>query len=326
MLKLFKTYLALVPAVLILLFLVALRALAYSQGHWADYWQNSTGLLSLLIAEAVPKEILLNVWLNYILSAMLIFFQSSIVLSIFSYYKHRYFKGFLLAWLYALCIHFNAMALWLSPQLIALTFILLAFRNIILINEQKKVRHLIFNQGLLVGLAVLFHLPLVFFSLYFLWALGRSRLQIREIALFFAGMLVPFMYIVAYPILSENILPIDALKQNLSFYDYASSLQNNLMQWEAMLFPAILMLVAIYQSFRFLSGQIKEMKHLFSFIALFLFWILLLSIEKPHYIYFAFPLASYFNLYFNFFQRKMWAEIVHFFLFLSIIVSFMSSL
>lgn len=326
MLKLFKTYLALVPAVLILLFLVALRALEYSQGHWADYWQNSTGLLSLLIAEAVPKEILLNVWLNYILSAMLIFFQSSIVLSIFSYYKHRYFKGFLLAWLYALCIHFNAMALWLSPQLIALTFILLAFRNIILINEQKKVRHLIFNQGLLVGLAVLFHLPLVFFSLYFLWALGRSRLQIREIALFFAGMLVPFMYIVAYTILSENILPIDALKQNLSFYDYASSLQNNLMQWEAMLFPAILMLVAIYQSFRFLSGQIKEMKRLFSFIALFLFWILLLSIEKPHYIYFAFPLASYFNLYFNFFQRKMWAEIVHFFLFLSIIVSFMSSL
>ena len=83
-------------------------------------------------------EILTNQFVNLVISALMVFLQAGIIISIFEEYKNNELKSFLPAWLFVLLLHLHPDLLYISPQLLSFTFVLLAFKKLIVFAENNN--------------------------------------------------------------------------------------------------------------------------------------------------------------------------------------------
>lgn len=324
MLKIFRTQIAIFPVTIIVLLMVFMRITVLMQGYFENHWLENLAPFSYAFKALSGNLLTQNIWFNIILSGLLVFFQSGIIVSILNYFRVEELKGFLAAWLYVLVLHIFPAYVFLSPQLIAVTFILLAFRSILFIDESKHKLKPVFNSGLYIGLATVFWYPsILFIPLIFAALIKFNFFSLRIFLSFLISFSLPFIYSVAYlfimnkPLSLISKMQINQLKFN--FYDIKDLLSFSII--------CLILLTSTPLVIRFLDKLLKKPKEFFQlvFVYIFCFFILVFFQNENNInllIVLGFPVAMFLSIYFNRIKRNFLAESIHLVLLLSIVVNF----
>jgi Family of unknown function (DUF6427) len=95
---------------------------------------------------------------------------------------------------------------WLNASLIAGTFLLIALHLLLASYRVDRAFGSVFNAGFLIGLAGLFYIPSLVFSVFAFIVIIMLRPFIwREWVIFFLGLITPWIYMGAYFFLSDHL-------------------------------------------------------------------------------------------------------------------------
>lgn len=162
---------------------------------------------------------------HHMMSSLVIIIQAAIFNNILlknkAYNENSYLPSFLYMILAASIPDFMA----LSPQLLSLTFILLAMGQVLRRIDNQVTDELFLSCGLFIGIATMFYLPAAVFFLVFLFSLILfTTAVLRRLLLYFFGFLLVFGFCALYffwfsslevfiqsYIISNLILPADSL-------------------------------------------------------------------------------------------------------------------
>ena len=327
MLKLFKTNIAIIPAALILFIMVFLRIDVIVSGFFVNNWQNNLAPYSKLYYYVLGESLVLNTTFNMLLSGVIIFVQSGIVISILSLFKSKIYT-FLPAWGFILLMHLFPEYTFVSPPMLSFIFLLLAIRKLVLLTENGKQRKYIFEIGLFLGISTLFWLPSFLFIIVFLFFLNMSSMiNLKTIVSIIFTFFIPFLYVFAYYkffSVEQSMIPIfDSLSFNqfdIKFYPI-NQLLSAITTFVMFIFSTIV--IANY-----FDKELRAFKDFLLFIFFFVinvFIVLIFQNENSFsvMIFLFFPLAIIFGLFFNRIKRKLLAEFAHLILLLTIIINFM---
>ncbi len=126
--------------------------------------------------------------------------------------------GYLPFILFAGCF-FVSLELWsLSPALLGLTFILLAWSEIIRQQRGLTANDRVFLVGIYIGLGSLFFFSYTFFIIWGFYALiAFTGVNFRQVLLYFVGCVVPFILIFSWLNYTENLSSLVEVFQNSAF-------------------------------------------------------------------------------------------------------------
>lgn len=85
---------------------------------------------------------------------------------------------------------------WTSPQLIAITFLLLAISNIFRVYQKPNASIFIFNAGFFSAIATLIYIPYIFFVIFvFVSILVLRKMDVRDFIQVISGFILPFFFV-----------------------------------------------------------------------------------------------------------------------------------
>lgn len=329
MLKLFKSHLAFIPVLIIISFMILLRIDILLSDYSTNLWQGELAPFSLFVNNIFGVEILTNRIFNLLLSSLLVFLQASVIISIFEEYKNNDLKSFLPAWVFVLLMHLNPDLLFLSPQLISFTFILLAFRKLIVFVENSNKRKAVFDIALFIGIASMFWLPSSIFLLFVFFFLNKKlKLDLRVFLSLIFTVMIPLFYVLSYYIISDQWSLVSKVFDSLGINKFQFNLFIPSQQLSGVV-VFLLALVSVYFSFNFVAKQLVNIKELFTLIVFFIFNILIVYLfQNDNHIslvvFLFFPVAILLSVLFNRIKRNIVAEFIHLVLLLTIIINFMN--
>lgn len=156
---------------------------------------EGSGIFSKFVYQVLP----LNNIYSHIGALILIFFQSLIVNIICSRFKIFDEPNQLCGLFYAMLCSIFPEFLWLSPVLMANTFLLFALFELFEIYDKKAGAGSIFNIGFFIGIASLFYFPAIILLIFALIGLGIQRtFSIKEAFMILIGAFVPFYLLFTY--------------------------------------------------------------------------------------------------------------------------------
>lgn len=329
MLKLFKSHLASIPVLIIVLFMVVLRTDVLLSHYSTNLWLDNLSPFSLFFKNILGIEILTNRVFNLIASALIVFFQASIIISIFELYKNTELKSFLPAWIFVIIMHLHPDLLFLSPHLISSTFILLAFRKLIVYTENNNKKKAIFDIALFIGIAAMFWFPSIIFLLFVFFYLNKKqKLDLRAFLSIFFIVQIPLYYVFSYYTITEQWSQASSIYNtfeinhfNFNFFSLSQELSSTIL--------ILLSIGSIYFVSKFVSKQLMEVKELFGLIGVFIVNTFLVYVfqNENHIslvIFLFFPVSIFLSILFNRIKRNIVAEFIHLALLLAIIINFMN--
>ncbi|WP_462254119.1 hypothetical protein [Ekhidna sp.] len=140
-----------------------------------------------------------NEFIHYGFSSLIIIFQAGVFNQLLLKNKAYDENGYLPAFLYMILMVSVPDFMTLSPQLLSLTFILLALRNVLRRIDNQVTDELFLNSGIFIGVATMIYLPAVVFFLVFLVALILfSTAVLRRLALYLFSFLLAFSMCALY--------------------------------------------------------------------------------------------------------------------------------
>ena len=150
--------------------------------------------------------------------------------------------------------------LHLSPLLLANTFYLIAFADLFSVYNQPRSAGYLFNIGLWIGLASLFHFSYIILVFWSFFGLNILRAyDIRERLMVLAGVLVPYLltglgYYLndAFPVFLES-----QIYQNIGFFDFREMPFSWTLTSELLLF-AVPFLIVLFSYGSFLSKRVIQ--------------------------------------------------------------------
>lgn len=329
MLKLFKSHLAFIPVLIIIVFMMALRIDVLFGAYIPNLWQDELAPFSLLLKKTLGLKLLTNHFFNLLLTAVIVFFQAGIIMSIFELYKNTELKSFLPVWIFVLIMHLHPDLIFLSPQLISVTFILLAFRKLIVFVESNNKKKAIFDIALFIGVASMFWVPSFIFLLFvFYFLYNKSKLNLRAFLAIFFTVLIPLFYVLAFYILSDQWQLADTIFNSFKLNNFHFNFYP-LSKMPSSILVGVLSLSSIYFVSNFVSNQLIEIKAFFGVIAIFIFNVFLVYLFQNDnhislVIFLLFPIAIFLSILFNRIKRNIVAEFIHLVLLLTIIINFMN--
>lgn len=329
MLSFFKSHFALIPSLIILSIIIFLRLDVLMSSFEINVWNENISPFSQAFRYVVGQDLLANRAFNMLVSAIIIFIQSGLIISIFSKLRHKVLKTFLPAWIFVLLMHLHPSLVFLSPQMLSFTFVLLSIRQLLRFNESKKQRRTTFEIGILLGIASMFWAPSALFFLTIIYYLQKNSFFSFKVFLsLLFSFLMPVLYVFAYYILK------DSFKETLNIFNVLAI--NN---FQIVFFPLnqflsstvvfVLSFASIYFTMGFLRKETMEIKHLFSLVFFFVFNVFLIYFFQKEntismIIFLYFPVSVLLNILFNRIKRNIVAEFVHLVLLLTIIINFMN--
>lgn len=324
MLKFFRSQTTIFPFAIIVLLMFFMRVNVFANDYFEMHWESNLSPLSLALKSVMGDLLTKNVWFNLVSSAFLVFLQSSIVVSILNYFRVEEFKGFLAAWLYVVLLHLFPAFVFLSPELIAITFILLALRSFVYIDESKSKLEPIVTAGLLLSIAAGFWLPSIFFLPLAIFAMAKENLlSLKTLMSLLLAFSMVFIYSYAYLYLTDKPLKlINGLQLNqFEFHFYK---KQDLLSFTILV---VITLFSLPSIMTFLNKLLKKPKIFFQTLLAYVicFFVLILFQNQNKVtilIVLAFPVSIILAIYFNRFKRIFLAEAIHLVLLLSVIVNF----
>lgn len=136
---------------------------------------------------------------HHMVNSLIIIIQAGIFNQLLLKNKAYDENSYLPAFLYTILIASVPDFMSLSPQLLSLTFVLLAFRNILRRIDNQVTDELFLNTGLFIGIATMIYLPAAVFFFVFLFSLILfSTAVTRRLLLYFFGFLLVFALCALY--------------------------------------------------------------------------------------------------------------------------------
>lgn len=165
----------------------------YSEAY--DY----TGPLAAFIYKALDQLFGRSAFAHHAINAIIVVLQAGIFNQILlknkAYDENSYVPAFLFMIIMVMVPDFMA----LSPQLLSLTFILLAFRNVLRRIDNQVTDELFLNSGVFIGIATMIYLPAAVYYLVFLVSLILfSSAVLRRLLLYSFGFLLTFSLCALY--------------------------------------------------------------------------------------------------------------------------------
>ncbi|MEO9482727.1 MAG: hypothetical protein ABJG47_04750 [Ekhidna sp.] len=152
-----------------------------------------TGPLAVFVYKYLSMILGRSAFIHYGFSSLIIIFQAGIFNQLLLKNKAYDENGYLPAFLYMILMVSVPDFMTLSPQLLSLTFILLAFRNVLRRIDNQVTDELFLNSGIFIGIATMIYLPSIVFFLVFLFALILfSTAASRRLALYLFTFLLVF--------------------------------------------------------------------------------------------------------------------------------------
>lgn len=140
-----------------------------------------------------------SAFIHYGFSSLVIIFQAGIFNQLLLKNKAYNENSYLPAFLYMILMVSVPDFMTLSPQLLSLTFILLALRNVLRRIDNQVTDELFLNSGIYIGVATMIYLPSMVFFLVFLFALILfSTAATRRLALYLFSFLLAFSMCALY--------------------------------------------------------------------------------------------------------------------------------
>lgn len=140
-----------------------------------------------------------SAFIHYGFSTLVIIFQAGIFNQLLLKNKAYDENGYLPAFLYMILMVSVPDFMTLSPQLLSLTFILLALQNVLRRIDNQVTDELFLNSGIYIGIATMIYLPSMVFFLVFLFALILfSSAASRRLALYLFSFLLAFSLCALY--------------------------------------------------------------------------------------------------------------------------------
>ena len=237
------------------------------------YWQQDLAPFSKLFYHFLGHNLLQNQWFHFISTAILLFLQANILIYILADFKIELFKGLSLAWFYTLLFHLFPQYLFLSPQLLSYTFVLMGFLAFKQLQNQRYPYKSIFSMGLYIGIASAFWVPAAIFFIIPLYILYQANLfNLRHFILCSFGFLLPFIYLAVFAFLfNKNIDLLGSLHYNRFIFSPIAT-----RELLSVIVLGVLIIASIFSTLGFLSKQLKRTKAFFELVLLFVFGFLVL--------------------------------------------------
>lgn len=160
---------------------------------------DDTGPLSAMVYKYLDFLFGRSRWVHYTSSTLLIIFQAGTLNQILLKNKAYEENTYIPAFLYVVVIMAIPDFFALSPQLMALTFILLALNNIFRRIDNVITDELFLSSGIYLGFATFFYLPSVVFLVTYLFSfILFSSAALRRLLLFLFGTFVVFAAVWSY--------------------------------------------------------------------------------------------------------------------------------
>ena len=216
---------------------------------------------------------------------------------------------------------------WISPQLISITFLLIAISNIFRIYQKPKASIYFFNTGLLIGLASLFYIPYTMFLLFiFITVFNLRKLQIRDFIQILTGLLLVVGFVSFFRFWGDkDFTPFLDFKDQLIVSFKIGRLQLNEIIIIIMILIMILLSILNYRKFT-IKKSIQSQKKVNL-----IYWFMVFSLVSliygmnvflfPNLLILFIPLSIFIAMLMNRYKNEASIELIHIFLLFFIIFS-----
>jgi hypothetical protein len=300
MLNLFRQNTALSAFALIMLALL-LRIPLFIQ--YPEIQIQGSGPISVLVFKQI-QHTANPLQLSFILATVLIVIQSVLLNYIVNRHEVLYKYTFLPGTIFLLASSFFPEQMQLSPQLMANTFLMLMLLRLFYLYESEQPIYLVFDAGILLGIALLFHIEMIVLLPFILISvIIFTSFNIRYIIIALLGILIPVYFIGTYFYITNRLemfqhLIVGAVEQ----LDVKITINNYyaFIPLAILLIPVFLGYVGLSQNY--FQNKVKTRRIHQSILLLTAFGILLLFAENTAYtqaLYFVnIPLAIAAGYYF----------------------------
>ena len=269
-----------------------------------------TGPLAALIFKFTDFLVGRSYFAHYALSTILITVQGGIFNQLLLKNKAYDESNYLPALLYVLFMVAVPDFMALSPQLISLTFILIAFRNVLRRIDNQVTDELFINAGLFIGIATMIYLPAIVFLLVFLFSLILfSTAVVRRLLLYLFGFFIVFALCTLYFFWFDAV---DVFIQSFVVAGFTLPVASRLttLEWMHLVWPfVVLFLMSVWQTLT--SARLTNFQQKVQQVIWLMFFgalaTLILSIERAAFelVFFAPVIAYFWTHYFLLIRKKI---------------------
>lgn len=274
--------------------------------------KDDSNILQKIVFHNITNPLMQN-----IMASILIFVQVLLINYIFI--KHRLSREITLfaGLFYVLFVSVIAENCYLSNILIANTFIILAFKNILETYKVPQATAQIFNTGLMIGVASLFYSPYFAFLIFGVIALLQLRsFKILEKIQFFIGAGIPYFLLFTYRYWNDiPFVDIDFIRDIFFRWPSISS-DELLIFYFAVLILLLGVIVSIFNYGTFTAKKTIQTQKKIDLV----YWMLIFSLisflifsseRANHLISLAFPLALLIGISVSDTKNRIFYELLH---------------
>ncbi|PCI94670.1 MAG: hypothetical protein COB15_13515 [Flavobacteriales bacterium] len=273
----------------------------------------STQIKWLDISIALFLIISQSIYLNFIVNEYKLIQQSSYLTSLF-------------------LVVLNSSCIWmldLNQVVIANTFLLIAFHQILKLYDVKNSLALLFNSGFLVALASLIYFPsILYFGLVWIGLIYMTTPKIRGFIVSLIGFSVPLIYFFCYKFMLGSLSQIQISDYLLAIFNVEWSSISFLMKASWIVIAVIMLLSFMNLTTALNKGMVKTRKMFFVIVIMSLLSICTLFLNKGDYIatfiMLSIPLSIIVANFFQSINKKWLAELLFTCLFVGIVLSYFS--
>lgn len=252
-----------------------------------------------------------------IIACILIFVQALLINYIFI--KHRLSREITLfaGLFYVLFVSIIAENAFLSTILVANTFLILAFKNVLETYKVPQAAAHIFNTGFMIGVASLYYSPYFAYLIFGIFALLQLRsFKLLEKMQFFIGVGVPYFLLFAYRYwIDVPFVDVDFLKE--IFFRWPSISSDELIVFYVAVFLLLAgVVVSIMNYGNFTAKKTIQTQKKIDLV----YWLLIFSlisflifssVRATHLLSLAFPLALLIGISVSDTKNRMFYELLH---------------
>jgi hypothetical protein len=299
-----------------ILLLLGVRIASIQTPIDTSVWQLNAAPFAYLLYNAAPN-LLSNIFFSYSISAFMVLLLAFSINTILNQYKILGQRDYFVAWIFVLISCMHTSFLVLNPMLISLFFIVILFKEIFNLKEDKVDFGKVFNIGFLTSLSFLFsYSNLLLIIMVFVASFMFSKISLRFFLVFFIGTLIPFIYFIFYFFWVDK-LGTEFLK-SFSFFKISFIQILDFFKTENLTITPIFVF-ATAGLFALLNKSQKVVKEIrqFSFLLILLSVIYFLAFIFQYngsmqvVVPLLFPFSIFVALQINTFKRKMVAELAH---------------
>ena len=275
---------------------------------------------------ALLKNPLMNVgWLSTFLAATLSFIQAMLVNNIVNENKILAKKNNLAGLLFIIVSSFFKESLFLSPELLSLTFVILSTQRMFSLIKKEKAFGDVFDVGFLVAIAALFYFPSILFLLFAYIGVGTMRaFSYRDWIIILLGFISPYIVVFTWYFWFDKTPVMLSELANIHGHAWLTGIALKPSDW--MLLGALLLLTAMALALlpgALYSSLIQVRKFSTSLITLLFLIILAFGLQQSahlsHWVLVSLPLAIIFSMVLMQIKNKWVSEVMHLILILLVL-------